>query len=721
MSPDVRGFYAALGVELPNRPGAADVAVRCFANAEGHRHGDRNPSCSVSVESGAWHCHGCTASGGAYDAALALGHTGAAPMDLLKRHGLAEGRDSPTGHRSPSRSPRPVARRETGRQSAHAPSEASATLSVQRLKSDPAALARLTELRGWSEQAVRSLGLGLEDGRVVFPVRDGAGTLAGALSYEPDPERRNGKPKMLAASGTPRLPFPAPESVQGDMLYVVEGEPDAVALATLGLPGVALPGAGKRDPEWWPRLAAGRSRVVFVADLDPAGRALMAEAAAAVAATGTEARLLDLAPLAESTEADAYDLGDALRECATAGSPPETLRRLIEAAAESTPPLPPPGAGPAAEPAVARAKLRVLDVARMLSTPPPPVPYVVEPLAVKGTLTMLAGTHGTGKSMLALALATATGHGAQLAGMDCKQGTALYVDAENGEHEAHRRLHGFGADADRLVYVEADGFHLGRDLADLDELLKRYAPTLLVLDSLRSLWPGGDENDSGEVAECIDPLRNLVRRHGAAALLLHHAGKGGSYDYRGSTALGASVELGFTLARHAEDSQKRNRRELRCWKCRPAPEPEARWVALEAQDGRATIGTAGPYLAGPGLLKPVQASLREPAVALLDQLGDDPITTADFARALDRDPSDRTVRELRDSLATEGVLTVTDGTIRAAAGAPVVVSRPKGQYTTTPPENPVSGQPGSSPESGSASEGVAGTPPTTPPLPGQPA
>lgn len=80
-------------------------------------------------------------------------------------------------------------------------------------------------------------------------------------------------------------------------------------------------------------------------------------------------------------------------------------------------------------------KLRVLDVERMLATEPPPVPWIAAPLLVRENVTMLAGREGQGKSMLALALAAAVGHGATVAGIACEQGKALVIDAENGENE----------------------------------------------------------------------------------------------------------------------------------------------------------------------------------------------------------------------------------------------------------------------------------------------
>lgn len=249
----------------------------------------------------------------------------------------------------------------------------------------------------------------------------------------------------------------------------------------------------------------------------------------------------------------------------------------------------------AAVPALAsRPKLRMLDVERMVTTEPEPVPWLAEPVLVRGMVTMLAGREGQGKSMLALALGAAIGHGATVAGIECEAGRVLVVDAENGEREAHRRVRGLGVKSGALAYVEAEGFNLGADRGELEPILAEQAPDLLVLDSFRSLAPGMDENDSGAVEAVLGPLRSLARRHGCAVLLLAHAGKAG-YEYRGSTAIGAAVELGFTMSREPADPEGRSRRKMSCWKCRVAPEPDTRWIALEARQGRVLVGEAEPF------------------------------------------------------------------------------------------------------------------------------
>jgi len=302
----------------------------------------------------------------------------------------------------------------------------------------------------------------------------------------------------------------------------------------------------------------------------------------------------------------------------------------------------------------------------MLTTAPPPVPWRAKPLLVDGCVTMLAGREGQGKSMLALALAAAIGDGATVAGIECGHGRTLIADAENGEPEAWRRVYGLGVRPGTLLYVEANGFNLRDDFDELEALIAEHEPAVVVLDSLRALAPGLDENDSQHVEAALRPVVRLAQRTGKAILILHHAGKSG-VEYRGSTAIGAAVELGFTLSRHEDDPERATRRRLTCWKCRPAPEPPTRWIKLGVNAaGRILVDEAEPY--EPERDAPVRdalvGDLREHigGVLVYDPLGaSTPVhppswTTADLARAINRDPKDRYVRVAAERLADEGVI-----------------------------------------------------------------
>jgi len=303
--------------------------------------------------------------------------------------------------------------------------------------------------------------------------------------------------------------------------------------------------------------------------------------------------------------------------------------------------------------AVVPSKLRRLDVSQMVRENPPPVPWVIERLVVRGALTVLNGREGEGKSLLAMALAAGVAHGENQAGLTCHAGRVLIVDTENGQYETHRRVHALGLPGSVEMYEPDDGkrFDLRTDLKDLDRLLHKHKPDLLVLDSFRTLW-GGEENDSGEVAKVLDPLRNLVRKHKAGTILLHHSGKTNG-SYRGSSAIGASAELGFTLARDDGD-EDRERRSLACWKCRPAPKPVKAWIRLSVDRGMVLVDQAEPpeeQEAGPAA-GPVTSTLRP---QVLQALTDRPQSRADVARAVGRDTKDRSVGRVLGDLHDEGI------------------------------------------------------------------
>jgi AAA domain len=337
--------------------------------------------------------------------------------------------------------------------------------------------------------------------------------------------------------------------------------------------------------------------------------------------------------------------------------------------------------------------LRLLDVAGMVATEPPEVPWVIEGLAVAGSLTLLSGKEGEGKSLVSMALASGVGSGEDVAGFVCSHNDAMILDAENGEYEIHRRVKNLGLPSAGVDVVEADGFHLGRDLGELEALLLKAKPGLLVLDSFRSLWPGGEENDSASVAGVLDPLRNLLRRLGIAGILLHHVSRAGN-DYRGTSAIGASIELGFRLGRHNEDPESRDRRFLRCFKCRPAPEPEDRWLRLHLERNQVFIDQAESFAVEgeeKGALPPARAEL---APDLLANAGA-PIAWPDLARAIGRSPKDGTARRLRDDLLGSGELVRNDdGSLQvsktlAPADATSVSGTEAGCHGAAPPKEPL--------------------------------
>lgn len=162
---------------------------------------------------------------------------------------------------------------------------------------------RLHDLRGWEPEAMVRLGLGLDGCRVVFPVHDAEGRLVGLQRFAPNPDRRGG-PKMLAEGQ--RDLFPRPESVTADRVWLVEGEPDAVAAASMGLAAVAVPGVATWKQDWAGRFE--RFEHVYIAfDCDRPGRDAAHQRQQALGKV-TRATVVEL----DAGRDDGFDLGDLL-------------------------------------------------------------------------------------------------------------------------------------------------------------------------------------------------------------------------------------------------------------------------------------------------------------------------------------------------------------------------------------------------------------------------
>jgi hypothetical protein len=298
--------------------------------------------------------------------------------------------------------------------------------------------------------------------------------------------------------------------------------------------------------------------------------------------------------------------------------------------------------------------IRFLDVARMVAEAPPPVSWLARGVLPRAALTVIYAPGGDGKSLLSMALAAAIAHGGELAGIECERGVTVYLDAENGEWEIHRRVHTLGLPPYGVRVADASGLDLRRDMPEVAAIVNEMRPDLLILDSFRSLTPGMEENDTAQTARVLDPLRRLAHESGAAILLIHHANKAGR-DFRGASSIRDSVDVLWHLGRHEGDPDPK-RRFLHNRKMRVAPDSERLWLRLEVDRGRVLIDNADPPLGSdtPSAAQPVRAVLSD---AILASMGEQPLRLAAIAELVGRKPKDGSVRNALDALIAGGLIT----------------------------------------------------------------
>ncbi|EFH10530.1 AAA family ATPase [Teichococcus cervicalis] len=227
---------------------------------------------------------------------------------------------------------------------------------------------------------------------------------------------------------------------------------------------------------------------------------------------------------------------------------------------------------------------------------PPPRRFLLEPLMPLGTVGLLFGEGGLGKSMVALDLALLTARATRGCGLAERllgplggtmtqhaAGASVFITLEDDKAELHRRANALDPHRERdgapcfvIPALDLPGFDpalvttdRGRvavltsfAAAGLDTLLSNIARSgghpvrLLILDPAGDFLEG-DENDATHVKRLMRLLREKASAHGCTILLLGHVAKGASgASMRGSGAWVANSRFAYSLRRPDPQREK---------------------------------------------------------------------------------------------------------------------------------------------------------------------
>ncbi|WP_432504301.1 AAA family ATPase [Kineococcus arenarius] len=189
-----------------------------------------------------------------------------------------------------------------------------------------------------------------------------------------------------------------------------------------------------------------------------------------------------------------------------------------------------------------------------------------------GTLALIAGPEGLGKSTLAYYLVARVTRG-ELEGAfhGRPRGVLVCATEDSWSHTVVPRLIAAGADLDRVFRVEvrsADevdvGLSLPRDLDEVEEAAHQTDAALLLLDPLMSrLASTLDTHRDAETRRALEPLAALADRAGVVVAGLIHHNKGGSADpltaVMGSKAFTAVARSVHTVVRDPDDETEARR------------------------------------------------------------------------------------------------------------------------------------------------------------------
>ena len=135
--------------------------------------------------------------------------------------------------------------------------------------------------------------------------------------------------------------------------------------------------------------------------------------------------------------------------------------------------------------------------------------------AVKGSLVLVGGAPGIGKSTLML----------QICESLCRENKVLYVSGEESEHQLKLRARRLAVQSERLFVISETS------LGDVLESVAAETPDVLIVDSIQTLYNDALESPAGSVSQvkdCTMALMQLAKGQGITVFVIGHVNKEGS-------------------------------------------------------------------------------------------------------------------------------------------------------------------------------------------------
>lgn len=355
-----------------------------------------------------------------------------------------------------------------------------------------------------------------------------------------------------SVKGVRQVPFKLPELIeaasQGQLVFVVEGEKDAMALAKQGLTATCNAGGAGKWPDGFAEHFVGAD-VVILPDNDEAGRNHAAVVGAALTGHAARVRVLHLPDLPAKG-----DVSDWLK----AGGDGPHLYALAETLAKPWTP---------AAPASRFGAIRWADMDHVAMRQD----FLVEDILFAEDIGMAYGASGSGKSFLMVDMGLSIARGVDFLGKKTRKGSVLYQAGEGGRGlvkrlRAYRQHHALG-DQDLpfvLLPARVDFFAKDGDVEAFTEECLAWKAALpeplacIIIDTFSTASPGANENASEDVSRLIKAGETINKATGASLIWVHHKNAAGDRE-RGHTSLRANIDSAMEVTKD-EDTGARTMR-----------------------------------------------------------------------------------------------------------------------------------------------------------------
>lgn len=349
--------------------------------------------------------------------------------------------------------------------------------------------------------------------------------------------------------GVPKVPyrlFELRRKVAHNTVFVVEGEKDVDNLAALGFVATCnVEGAGSWTTDLNEHF---RGCTVFIlSDNDEPGRNHAQKVARNLHSIAESVRVVNLPDL--PPKGDVSDWFEA-------GNDPGTLVEICKSFPEWEPIVEP-------EPKPTKSRFNELDWDEI--TFETKSNALVKGLFDNGTMSVIYGESGCGKSFFVSDLAFHIALGWEWRGRKVDQGAVVYIAAE-GSTGFKKRIAAFkkqypeikGPVPFRLIPTSVNLLDPDTDVDDLIASMQAWAERvgfplrLIVVDTLSRTLSGGNENASDDMGAFVRNVDRLRENTGAHTTVIHHSGKDAARGARGWSGLRASLDTELEISRDSD-------------------------------------------------------------------------------------------------------------------------------------------------------------------------
>ena len=182
----------------------------------------------------------------------------------------------------------------------------------------------------------------------------------------------------------------------------------------------------------------------------------------------------------------------------------------------------------------------------------PPISYCVQDVLPTKGFACMFGAPSTGKSFLALALASSITNGTPFFGRKTEQRPVVFIALE-GANSLHNRIAAIQFQtgqpmSTRLSFISQSFDALDPyEVVELGQVLPPNA--VVIIDTLNQAAPSADENSSKDMSRIILAAKKLQQACDGLVIFVHHPGKDEGKGPRGHSALFAALDTAIHVAK----------------------------------------------------------------------------------------------------------------------------------------------------------------------------